>query len=146
GSIEIDLDVRDWETHGHASNAAYDGTVLHLFLTRSSSEFFARTSQHREIIQVQLDRTALTAGFHERPADARPGRCSRRFTSMEGRRIEEIMAAAARYRLERKSARWRRVAAIHGSDEALWQGLAEALGYSRNKLAMTVLAQRLPVR
>jgi hypothetical protein len=24
GSIELDLDVRDWETHGHASNPAYD--------------------------------------------------------------------------------------------------------------------------
>ena len=42
--------------------------------------------------------------------------------------------------------RWRRVADIHGLDQAMFQGIAEALGYSRNKLPMSVLAQRLPLK
>ena len=146
GSIEIDLVDRDWETHGHSANPAYDGTVLHLSLTsRGSGEFFVRTSQHRQVARVRLDAAVLTSGGG-RPADARAGRCARSFGALSAARTGEILASAARYRIDKKSARWRRIAGIHGLDQALWQGLAEALGYSRNKLAMTVLAQRLPVR
>lgn len=34
---------------------------------------------------------------------------------------------------------------VLGEDEWLWQALAETLGYRPNKLAMTLLAQRLPI-
>src|SRR6266404_3958202 len=34
GCIEIDLLDSSWETHGHATNPAFDGTVLHVFVER----------------------------------------------------------------------------------------------------------------
>ena len=43
GCIEIDLLDRSWETHGHATNPAFDETVLHVFVERSDREFFTRT-------------------------------------------------------------------------------------------------------
>jgi len=47
GSIEIDLLDRNWELHGHATNPAFEQTVLHVFLENSSREFFARTRSNR---------------------------------------------------------------------------------------------------
>ena len=32
GSIEFDLADQSWETHGHATNPAFDETVLHVFV------------------------------------------------------------------------------------------------------------------
>ena len=32
GSIEFDLTDQNWEAHGHATNPAFDGTVLHVFV------------------------------------------------------------------------------------------------------------------
>ncbi|PYK11334.1 MAG: hypothetical protein DME61_00935, partial [Verrucomicrobia bacterium] len=32
GSVEIDLLDRSWETHGHATNPAFEATVLHVFV------------------------------------------------------------------------------------------------------------------
>jgi hypothetical protein len=32
GSIEFDLTDQNWEVHGHATNPAFDGTVLHVFV------------------------------------------------------------------------------------------------------------------
>ncbi|PYL07125.1 MAG: hypothetical protein DME33_11530 [Verrucomicrobia bacterium] len=40
GCIEIDLLDRSWETHGHATNPAFDATVLHVFVERTDREFF----------------------------------------------------------------------------------------------------------
>ena len=43
GCIEIDLLDRSWETHGHATNPAFEATVLHVFVERSDRAFFTRT-------------------------------------------------------------------------------------------------------
>ncbi len=147
GSIELDPSLRDWEAHGHSSNPAYNDTVLHLFLThRDGGAFFTRTAENREVPQASLDMAACDPGTDERSAPARPGRCVKNLTALPDERVRQIMEDAARYRLERKGRRWQRIAGIHGMDQAIFQGIAEALGYSRNKLPMSVLAQRLPLR
>ena len=47
GWIEIDVLDRSWETHGHATNPAFDETVLHVFVERGDREFFTRTKSNR---------------------------------------------------------------------------------------------------
>ena len=59
GSIEIDLLDRSWETHGHATNPAFDATVLHVFVDRSDREFFTSTKSNRNVSQVQIDPAVL---------------------------------------------------------------------------------------
>ncbi len=147
GSIELDPSLRDWEAHGHSANQAYSDTVLHLFLTqRSGGTFYTRTVENREVPQVHLDIAACDPASDERSAPARPGRCVQSLASLPETRVLQIMEDAARYRLERKARRWQRIAGIHGMDQAIFQGIAEALGYSRNKLPMSVLSQRLTLR
>jgi hypothetical protein len=147
GSIEIDLTPRDWEAHGHAVNSAYNDTLLHLFLAKDGeAKFYTRTAENREVPQVLLDPALCEKVSGERSAPARPGRCVQALASLPEARVLQILEDAARWRLERKARRLRRVAGIHGLDQAIYQGIAEALGYSRNKLPMNVLAQRLPLR
>ena len=55
GSIELDTSAEDWERHGHGANPAFDGVVLHLYLRQGLRQPFTRTSQHRQVAQVQLD-------------------------------------------------------------------------------------------
>ena len=40
GSIEFDLTDQSWETHGHATNPAFDGTVLHVFVAAGAPRIF----------------------------------------------------------------------------------------------------------
>jgi hypothetical protein len=56
--------------------------------------------------------------------------------------VEQILEAAAQYRLERKSRRLARTREIHGEEQALYQGMAETLGYRHNAFPMRVLSQR----
>ena len=144
GSIELDPAARDWEHHGHAQNPAYEDVVLHLFFHQESAEFFTRTAAHRLVPQVLLSQK-ISPGAHAPQPAAKPGRCSLSLGIWPTGKISSLFEAAARYRLELKSARWQRVIVAHGWDQAMFQGLAETLGYANNKLPMTVLAQRLPL-
>jgi hypothetical protein len=129
GAIEIDLLDRNWELHGHATNPAFDDAILHIFLERSGVEFFARTSTHRNVPQVQLDLASLR--------DAATGMAAARITS--------ILEGAAKFRLQQKANRLRQRIEAHGRDEVLFQTMAEALGYKQNRLPFTLLTQRLSV-
>ena len=55
GCIEIDLLDRSWESHGHATNPAFEATMLHVFVERSDRAFFTRTHSNRNVPQVCID-------------------------------------------------------------------------------------------
>ncbi|MGI8890529.1 MAG: DUF2851 family protein [Chthoniobacterales bacterium] len=146
GSIEFDLSEQSWETHGHAGNSAFDDTVLHVFVHPSPRTFFSRTTSHRQVPQVRVDTAALPPGASLNLPLARPGRCQAPLRGLPEEKIGSILDAAAQFRLQRKARRLQRLTDLHGPDEALYQELAVALGYKKNKLAFTLLAQRLPNR
>ncbi len=149
GDLEFDPEARDWERHGHAQNPGYDQVVLHLFTAQPEQErFFTRTSTHRNVPQVLLDLGRLNPRRipDYLTAEAKWGRCSFPLQHLPALKIESLLAGAARHRLDLKARRLRRLADVHGEDQALYQEIAAGLGYRRNKLPMTVLAQRLPLK
>jgi hypothetical protein len=146
GCVELDLEVRDWERHGHARNPAYEAVLVHLFFQRGAEEFFTRTPGHRNVLQIQLDATAVLERAPTELLPARPGRCVAPLAQLPSEKVREILEAAALHRLQRKAARFARLEQAHGADEALYQMLAETLGYKSNKLAFLLLAQRLSLR
>jgi hypothetical protein len=145
GSIEFDLSDRNWETHGHATNPAFDDTVLHVFAHHSTASFFSRTSSHRNVAQVRVDTTLLRESFTANVPLARPGRCHAPLKDLADERVHSILNAAAQFRLQSKANRLRQIVENHGLDQALFEEIATALGYKQNKLPFTLLAQRLPL-
>jgi len=149
GTLEIDLDIRGWEHHGHSQSSAYDNTVLHLFVKAPGRErFFTKTSQNREVPQVQLDPTRpQTPAARSRDfPEAKLGRCSFPLQNMGAAQINGLLRAAAQFRLSEKARRFHQIEAAHGWGQAVFQMLAEALGYRQNKLPLRVLAQRFPIK
>lgn len=146
GGIELDLDARDWERHGHATNPAYEGVQLHVFTRKAGPVAFARTASHRAVPQVYLDLSAQPSAHPRAVLYAKPGRCSAPLASMRPEALRELIAAAAMHRMSLKAARIARWSAWHGPDEALFQALAETLGYKHNTLPFLALAQRLTLR
>jgi hypothetical protein len=146
GCIELDMDVRDWERHGHSTNPNYNRVVLHVFTTGGDARSFTRTSEHRLVPQVRIDLTALTAPPPNPQPEAKPGRCIAPLRELPEDKVRDVLLGAAEHRLKRKAAALSRLSAAHGPDEALYQGLATTLGYKNNKLPFTLLAQRLPLK
>jgi len=146
GCIEIDLLDRNLETHGHATNPAFEETVLHIFVERTDHEFFTRTKSNRNVPQVCIDPTVLPDASSTNLPLARPGRCQAPLKDLPEERVRSVLEAAAQFRLRQKCNRIRNKIDNHGSDEALFQEIAGALGYKQNKLPFTLLAQRLPLK
>src|SRR4029453_12354048 len=144
GNIEFDLTDQNWGVHGHAPNPAFDGTVLHVFAASGARTFFSRTTANRNVPQVRVDPATLPSAFSNNLPLARLGRCHAPLRGLAAEKIDSILAAAAQFRLQRKTLRLQRLSELHGSDEALFQELAGTLGYKKNKLPFTLLAQRLP--
>jgi len=131
--------------HGHATNPAFDDAILHVFLERSGVEFFARTSTHRDVPQVQLDLASLRDSAIGMVPLAHAGRCVAPLRNLAAERIISILEGAAKFRLQQKANRFRQRIEAHGRDEVLFQAMAEALGYKLNRLPFTLVTQRLPV-
>lgn len=146
GCIEIDLIDRNWETHGHATNSAFEETVLHVFIEKSDREFFTRTKSNRNVAQIRIDPATLPDAFRENIPLARPGRCQAPLRGLPEERVNGVLDSAAQFRLQRKAARIRAKIDNHGVDETLFQEIAAALGYKENKLPFTLIAQRLPLK
>jgi len=137
GAIELDLDARDWERHGHAINPAFRETVAHVFVHGPTQRFFTRTCDHREVAQIQLVPSV------RRPA---PGAPVEEPITTDARAARAILESAARHRLDLKAAGLRNYAAVHGEDDAWFAALAVPLGYKCNQTPFLLVAQRVGLR
>jgi len=148
GPLELDLRPSDWEAHGHGANPAFRATVLHVTVRDEASAAFTRTCDHRLVPRVTVPAGVLAAALDLPPrltAVAKAGRCATPLAGMPERDLLELLDQAALHRARRKAARFLRTAAVHGRDAALFQSLAECLGYAANRLPLLLLAQRVPL-
>jgi hypothetical protein len=148
GPVELDLRPSDWEAHGHGADPAFEETVLHVVFSAGGPASFTRTLGHREVPRVTMPRELVEEAL-QRPrrdtAIARPGRCVQPLADMPQAAVASLLREAAVHRAARKAARFLRTADAHGRDTALYQAVAETLGYRSNTLPMRLLSQRLPL-
>ena len=146
GAIEVDLEASGWEQHRHATNPDYENVVLHVIVRRPSKRHFSRTATHREVPQICLADHHEAAPEWESVAAARPGRCAAPLRALSVDQLSDLLAVAARRRLERKAAVLAAMMGARGVDAALYEALAITLGYKNNKLPFQLLAQRVPLK
>ncbi|PNC17090.1 hypothetical protein CXU22_10660 [Akkermansia muciniphila] len=146
GDIEVDPAPEDWERHGHGSNPAFNGVILHLACMPSRREWFTRNARHERIPLVVIPPSA--PALAEKPPEKAPERYCRHTSalgSMAPELLETLLQAAAAYRFRNKHRRHAERARYAGEEQALFESLAETLGYHANKTAMRHLALRAPL-
>ncbi len=139
GDLELDRDVRDWERHNHAQNAAYGNVLVHFFFEKSSkSEAFTRNLDGRQIRQVLLDP-------HQIQTSSRLILQTKRsiFSDVGLSDVIKLIEAAAHFRMLRKRENFRKQVIRFGLPEALFQAMATGLGYRSNSLPLSLLTRRV---
>lgn len=148
GDIELDPAPEDWERHGHGSNPGFNGVILHLACAPSRRKWFTRNARH-ERVPLAVIPPATLARSGTSPSGNAPVRHCRHsglLASMAPEFLETLLQSAAAYRFRNKHRRHAERAKYAGEEQALFENLAETLGYHANKTAMRHLALRAPLR
>jgi hypothetical protein len=155
GHAEVHLRPGDWHAHGHDTDPSYENTLLHVVWDAPGAKaFFPATVSFRRVPQVVLGRQLVAPWPELRPLCASllrgplpgavPGRCSAALEALPGNEVAAILRAAGMFRLRQKARRWFWRRKIAGPEQALFEALAEALGFHANQIPMRLVAQRLP--
>jgi hypothetical protein len=155
GPVEIHLTPDGFESHGHHTDPAYRDLLIHAVWTRGLSAPAPQKADGSSVPVVELSsqlRVPLSeakACFASLPAElevgARIGRCQQALSTLPESEMVRLIEEAGWFRFHQRVARWRLKAKATPPNELLWQGLAEVLGYARNREPMIYLSRALPV-
>jgi hypothetical protein len=138
GSIELHTHSRDWQAHGHHMDPAYNGVILHVVMWQRPGDTTIQENGHI-LPTVALARYAEAADTDTFRGNSLPyHRNNRNFT--------EIIGEAGLERFREKSAAFQTRLKNTEPAECLYQGVMEALGYSRNKEPFLILAKAMPLK
>ena len=150
GDLEIHRAPEDWYLHKHHADPAYNNVILHLIIGNQSNNEIA----------VKLNRTPVLAEVYvdinedEFPSLAKKYKLMFPFLStkpmclLSQEKYEKIIALIdyfSKERLFNKSERFGEFHQFGSWDEVLYQGIMEALGYSKNQVPFRKLAALLPI-
>lgn len=141
GDVEVHLLASQFRAHGHHHDHHYNSVILHLVL----QDDVGAPTLLANGIRVPI----LTLGDGERLLTGRsflrreePCRTAVQNLGVDG--VVRTLKGAGEARFRRKGRLFSRALARSSPEEVLYQGIMEALGYSRNQEAFLKLAQQLP--
>ena len=137
GDIEIHTRSSGWQAHRHHRDPAYNRVVLHVALEQDN--------RVRAVLQSgQVIPTIILDQTQEQDADnlTKPYPCQR---SSKAKSKIAHLERAGEQRFFSRASRYRAELAEFEDGQSLYQGIVEALGYTKNKQPFLDLARRLPL-
>ncbi len=149
GDVEVHLRSSGWQAHGHDRNPAFSGVILHVVMW-DDTPCSRRPREGKPIpilplyrcLQAPLEKILWKVA--QPPVSNDP--CAGVRHRLGGESLERVLDDLGEARFRDKVARFRDGLSIGEAGQVLYEGLMEALGYSKNKEAFRELAQRLPLR
>ncbi|HLQ33247.1 MAG TPA: DUF2851 family protein [Chloroflexota bacterium] len=152
GDVELHLDSSGWRQHGHDRDAAYDRVLLHVVLQDDEP---VRNSSGDPILTLEL-----AGRLGPRRTPAAPPRalheptpqlsyvvapCRNVLPRLGAEAVGANLTQLGLERFQAKQAAFEGELAEFQPDQALYAGLLEALGYSRNRVPFRQLAAEVPL-
>ena len=145
GDVEMHVLSSDWVAHGHDRDPLYDAVAAHV-VWRIDNPGPTRVAKGALVPTLALEGSAdLEAAMLGKPAQgANASLCLRR-EALSSREKAAVLDEAGEQRFEEKAAALESNIAVKGAEQALYEGLMEALGYSKNKGPFVELSQIMPL-
>lgn len=154
GDVEVHVVPSGWRNHGHHLDSGYNGVVLHVILDVPHRSPMAVTADGRELATLVL-RPWLDAPLEqiaeEIPEEIRPmgnvrrhGACSALIPEQGVGPLVNFLELAGEWRMLRKANDYGLRMARTSPNQALYEEMMAACGFSRFKETFRTLAQSLP--
>jgi len=153
GDIEIHLNERDWMAHQHHQDERYNNVILHAILSKSESGQPVKTKEGKTIPTLILGNffdesvSRLQSRFYSKSESIKkswPQVCI--LSTKPKQRIITILENWGIERLRLKKERFREERDFFQFNDLLYQGICEALGYSKNREPFLKLSLILPLQ
>ncbi len=143
GDVELHLEARDWTAHGHHRDPAYNGVILHVALFTSSAED-AGLDIVREngLLSPQL---MLPASLLQESTQQEMVLFDCPLSRTAPEKILATVRHAGQLRFEAKAMAFAEQMRSGSWDQAVYRGIAEALGYDKNQEPFRRLTELLPI-
>jgi len=136
GDVEIHLLASGWRAHGHESDPAYAGVVLHVVGANDGGPLTAHTSGRLIPVLVAPPEAAGFPPPFAPPCSLRAARGEMAGPALDRLGLRRLRIKAARVEPEVRSA---------GAGQALYRGLLEVLGGPANRVPFGAIARELPL-
>ena len=153
GDVEVHVKNSHWRAHRHNVNPRYNNTILHVAMWDDSISLLTR-KQNGEYVPTlvlydYLDDSIGKLWKAIESGEEKPILCRRKAEAMTLEAIGKVLDRAGMDRfLLRTQVFQKRLEHLEGNDtdQLLYEGIMEALGYSKNKDAFLELARRAPLK
>ncbi|MBN8247408.1 MAG: DUF2851 family protein [Verrucomicrobia bacterium] len=147
GDVEVDRTVSGWRQHRHLGNPAYERVRLRIVWSAPATNSSPPVLALEPHLDSPLDDLAFWLDT-QAPAllpGSLPGLCCAPLRELAPEQIREVVRQAAEVRLRERAATFAVRAVAAGWEQALWEGMAGALGYKHNVWPMRRLAELTPL-
>ena len=151
GDIEIHRFTTDWWKHGHHEDDRYRNVILHLVWEDDCPPDCQPPTAHTLEIRRHLLPTwknllsKVDEAFYPYSRQVPSGSCAVRWALTDDDAVRSILETAALGRCSVKGQRLLRRAAAVGQEQAVYEAVFEALGYSLNREPFRLLAEQTPL-
>ncbi len=149
GDIEIHVRNSHWRVHHHDVNPRYNSTILHVVMWDDGIKLLTR-KQNGEFIPTLILCDYLNSSIGKlwktiEEGEEKPSPCREKAEAMTPEAIGTILDRAGMDRFLSKVAAFEKRLEKISEDQLLYEGIMEAMGYSKNKEQFLELARRIPL-
>jgi hypothetical protein len=149
GDVEIHVKSSNWRGHGHHQDTAYNRVVLHVVYWHDTKTSVC-LQNGQEVPTLELCRflEAQASSYTDLANSSTrwPMPCHSTIRPRDTGVIGRFLDTAGKERYRTKVADFKTQLAQTEANQALYQGIMGALGYTKNKQPLLELARRMPLR
>jgi hypothetical protein len=149
GDVEVHVKSSSWRAHGHHQDTAYNRVVLHVvYWHDTKTSICLENGQKVPTLELHKFLEAQASPHTElaSPPTRWPMPCRTTIYPRDTGLISRVLDAAGEERFRTKVADFRTQLAQMEASQVLYQGIMEALGYTKNKHQLIKLAHLMPLK
>ena len=154
GDVEVHVKSSEWQVHGHQADPKYNNVILHVVLWDDAINLRTGKQSGEKVptlaLSEWLDESIgkLLDDFHQKPMETSTNvaqkDCRANSIQLDLNKLAEVLESIGQERFIGKTENIQKRSLDSDLEQVLYEGVMEALGYSKNREPFLQLAKKAP--